>query len=125
MAGSGRRGDIDLDLGALCPKRVAGEGFAELGHGAQVAGVQLGHFDGFAALHDAEVGEPLLAAAGVVLDRGVVLDDAADDLEEGDAAGEGVGHGFEDHQRRRARCRRLCGWLDGVGIGVRRRQVGL
>ena len=42
--------------------------------------------------------KPLLAAARVVLDGGVVLDDAADDLEEADAAGEGIGHGLEDDQ---------------------------
>ena len=59
--------------------------------------MQLGYFNCLAALHDAQVREPLLAAARVVLHRGVVLDDAADDLEEGDAAGEGIGHGFEDH----------------------------
>ena len=84
----------------FCAEGVAGEGVAELGHGAEVAGVELGDFDGLAALHDAEVRELFLAAAGVVLERGVVLDDAADDLEEGDAAGEGIGHGFEDHERR-------------------------
>ena len=33
---------------------VAGEGVAQLGHRAQVAGVQLGDFDGLAALHHAE-----------------------------------------------------------------------
>ena len=94
----GQRGDVDLDLGALLAEGVAGEGVAQLGHGAQVAGVQLGHFDGLAALHDGEMREALLAAAGVVLHGGVVFDDAADDLEEGDAAGEGIGHGLEDHQ---------------------------
>ncbi len=94
----GRRGELDLDVGALCAEGVAGEGFAELGHGADVAGVELGDFNGLAALHDGEVGEALLAAAGVVLDGGVVLDDAADDFEEADAAGEGIGHGFEDDE---------------------------
>ena len=34
--------------------------------------------------------------AGVVFKRGVVLDHAADHLEESDAAGEGIGHGLED-----------------------------
>ncbi len=75
---------------------VAGEGVAELADGADVAGVEFGDFDGLAALHDAEVRELFLAAAGVVFERGVVFDDAADDFEEGDAAGEGIGHGFED-----------------------------
>ena len=92
----GRRGEVDLDVRALCAQRVAGERVAELGDGADVAGVQLGDFDGLAALHDAQVRELFLAAARVVLERGVVLDDAADDFEEADAAGEGIGHGFED-----------------------------
>jgi hypothetical protein len=57
MAGSGRRGHIDLEVGALLAQRVAGERVAELGHCAEIAGVQLGHFDGLAALHDAQVRE--------------------------------------------------------------------
>jgi len=77
---------------------VAGEGFAQLGHGADVASVQLGDIGGLAALHDAEMREALLAAPRVVFDGGVVFDHAADDLEEADAAGEGIGHGLEDHQ---------------------------
>ncbi len=51
----GGSGHIHLDLRALLAQRVAGEGFAQLGHGAQIAGVQLGHFDGLAALHDAQM----------------------------------------------------------------------
>ncbi len=98
MAGSGSGSEVDLDLRALLAEGVAGEGFAELGHGADVAGVQLGNFDGLAALHDAEMRQALLSAAGVVLEGGVVFDDAADDLEEGDAARKGIGHGLEDHQ---------------------------
>ena len=74
----GRADEFDLDVGALGSEGVAGEGFAELGHGADVAGVEFEDFDGLAALHDGEVREALLAAAGVVLDGGVVLDDAAD-----------------------------------------------
>ncbi len=102
----------------FCAERVAGEGVAELGHGADVAGVELGDFDGLAALHDAEVREFFLAAAGVVFKRGVVFDDAADDFEEGDAAGEGVGHGFEDDGARRARSRRLCGRRAGASAAA-------
>ena len=99
--GLGRLGHIDLEVCALLPERVAGERVAELAHRAQVARVQLGDFNGFAALHDAQVREFFLAAARVVLQRGVVLDDAADDLEESNAAGERVGHGFEDHRASR------------------------
>ena len=51
----GRRVEIDEDVGALGAEGVAGEGVAQLGHGADVAGVQLEHLDGLAALHDAEV----------------------------------------------------------------------
>ena len=83
-------------LGAFLAERVAGERVAELADGADIAGMELGDFDGLAALHDAEVRELFLAAAGVVLERGFVFDDAADDFEKGDAASEGIGHGFED-----------------------------
>ncbi len=80
----------------FCTERVAGERVTEFAHCAEIAGVQLGDFNGLAALHDAQVRELFLAAARVVLKRGVVLDDAADDFEKRDAAGEGIGHGFED-----------------------------
>ena len=95
--GLGRRGHVDLEVGAFLAERVAGERVAELAHCAEIAGVKLGDFNGLAALHDAQVRELFLAAARVVLKRGVVLDYAADDFEKGDAAGEGIGHGFEDH----------------------------
>ncbi len=65
----GELGELDLDVGALCAQGVAGEGVAQLGHGAEVAGVELEDFNGLAALHDGEVRETLLAAAGVVLER--------------------------------------------------------
>ncbi len=94
--GLGEPGQFDLDVAALDAESVAGEGIAQLGHGAEVAGVELEDFDCLAALHDRQVREALLAAAGVVLDGGVVFDDAADDLEEADAACEGVAHGLED-----------------------------
>ncbi len=94
-------------------QRVAGEGFAQLGHGAQVPGVQFRNLDGLPALHHAQMGEPLLAAPGVVLQGGVVLDHPADDFEKGDAPGEGIGHGLEDHQG----CRSAVGYLaEGLGI---------
>ena len=112
-------------------QRVAGEGVAQLGHGAQVAGVQLGNFDGLAALHDAEVREALLSRGACSSRRGVVLDDAADDFEEADAAREGVGHGLEDKQGQRLAVVDLAGgvrsdrppWLadgeDANGMGAR------
>ena len=99
--------------------------------------MELGDFDGLAALHDAQVRELFLAAAGVVFERGVVFDDAADDFEEADAAGEGIGHGFEDDGggglavvdfARDGRCRRrasaataCAARLDGDGCALSRR----
>ncbi len=77
--------------------------------------MKLGDFNGFAALHDAEVRKFLLAAARVVLKRGIVFDHAADDLEEGDAAGEGVGHGFENDR---------AGWAGVVDFAGDGRSVG-
>ena len=113
----GRRGYIHLDFGAFLAERVAGEGVAQLGHGAQVTGVELGHFNGLAALHHAEVRQSLLVTASVVLDGDVVLDDAADDLEEGDAAGEGVAHGLEDHHGSRLFVVDFAGDWDGIDVG--------
>ena len=108
--------EIDLNLRAFDSERVACEGAAQLGHGAQVAGVQLGHLDGLAALHDGKMRQALLVAAGVVLDVGVVLDDAADDFEKADAAGEGIGHGLENHQGQRPAIVDFAGGYSGVGI---------
>ncbi len=65
--------------------------------------------------------QPLLAAAGVVLDRDVVLDDAADDLEEGDAPGEGVAHGLEDHHGGRLFVVHFAGGLASIGLSLVRR----
>ena len=78
--------------------------------------MQLRHFDSLAALHDAQMRQALLAATGVVFDRDVVLDDTADDLEERDAPGERVAHGFEDHHGCRLFVVDFAGGLDGFSI---------
>ncbi len=98
---------IDDDLGALLPQHVARERVAQLGHRAQVAGVQLSHFNSFAPLHYGKMRQPLLRAARVILHRGIVLDHAADHLEESDASRERIGHGLEHHHRRRFIVRHL------------------
>ena len=50
---------------------------------------------------DDDVRELLGGAASEVLQRGVVLQHAGEDLEEGDTAGEGIADGLEDVQRER------------------------
>jgi hypothetical protein len=97
MAGSGSGVDRPESL-RLWPERVAGEGIAELGHGAEIAGVQFGDFDGLAALHDGEMGEAAPDRGGCSSPPWRRFDDAAEHFEEGDAAGEGIGHGLEDEQ---------------------------
>src|SRR6185437_8609919 len=94
-------GKIDLDFRSLNPDRVTGVSLAELGDGADVAGMELGNLNGFAALHNAEMGEFFGTAAGVIFKSRVIADDAADDFEEAYAAGERIGHRFEDEYRRR------------------------
>jgi hypothetical protein len=95
---------IDANVVAAHAEGVAGLGDAELGNDAEVAGVELGDFDQLFSLHDADVGEALGFGAGVVLEEGLVADAAADDFEEGDAAGEGIDEGFVD--------------VEGGGLGV-------
>ena len=80
---------------AFVAEGVSGEGDAEFGYGADVAGVEFFDLDGLAALHDGEVGEAFGSWRLKFCDGGVGFDGAADDFEEGDAAGEGVGHGLE------------------------------
>ncbi len=82
----GQRGEVDLNVAALLPQRVAGKGIAQLGYRAEIAGMQLGDFNRLAALHDAKVREALLAAARVVLERCIAFDHAAHHLEKGDAS---------------------------------------
>ena len=50
------------------------------------------------ALHHRDVRQLFLRVAREVLHAGVVLEHTAVDLEIRNAAGEGIGHGFEDEQ---------------------------
>jgi hypothetical protein len=56
---------------------VAGEGFLELGDGADVSGGEFGDGDELLAEDGGDVGELFGRAAGVVGDRGVVFQHAA------------------------------------------------
>ena len=86
---------------ALVAQRVAGQRVSQLRHRADVAGVQFVDRHRRLALHGRDVRELFGAAAGEVLQRGVVLQHAGKDLEERDATGEGIADGLEDVQRKR------------------------
>ena len=97
--GDGWLGQLDgrvLDWGGLIVQRVAGERIFQLGHSANVAGVQFVHREQRLAEGAGDVGEPFVGAFGSVDKVGVVLQDAADDAEIGQAPGEGIGDRFED-----------------------------
>ena len=66
---------LELYVCTLGAQGIAGESVAQLAYCADVACVQLCDFDCLAALHDAQVRELFLAAAGVIFQRGIVLDD--------------------------------------------------
>ncbi len=80
-----QRRQIHLNIPALRSQRVAGQRIAQLGNSAQIAGMQFSYFNGLSPLHRAQVREALLSAPRVVLERRIVLDHAADHLEEADA----------------------------------------
>ena len=55
--GLGHGDGLEEDLVRLVAEGVAGQGDAQLGDGAEVAGVEFRNLDGLAALHDGEMGE--------------------------------------------------------------------
>ena len=79
---------------------MAGEGVFQLGDAADIAGVQIGDGNLRLAERAGDVGEAFVGAGGGVDQMGVVFEDAADDAEVGEAAGERVGEGFEDKDGR-------------------------
>ena len=94
---------------AFIGQRIAGERVLQLGHRADIAGVQFGHrlqSSCPAARRCAPAARRRCRAD--IEQVGVVLHHARDHFEIGDAAGERIGRGLEDERRRRARCRRSC-----------------
>ena len=82
---------------------VAGQGVFELGHRTDVAGMNFGHRHSSLALHDRNMRELLLRAAGEVLYRSVVLHDPGVNLEIRNAPGKGIRDGLENVHRERFR----------------------
>ena len=80
-----------------------GQVFLELGNGADIAGVEFGHFGSRLALHHLGVLEAFGRAKPVVRERGVALEHAGHDFEVVDPPGEWVREGLEDKQGQRFR----------------------
>ncbi len=106
-----------IDRRVFVAERFAGGGFLQLGDRADVAGVQLMDFGELLSLHYLRVLKALWQAAVVVEQRGVVFQHAALDLEIVDAAGEGIGEGLEDEERKRLAVVVLA--LDTVALALR------
>ena len=64
---------LEEDLVRFVAERVSGQRDAQLGDGAEVAGVEFLHLDRLAALHDGEVRQALGLLPREVLHRGVGL----------------------------------------------------
>ncbi len=74
---------------------VAGLGLLELGHGADIAGAELGRVAGGGALEGHQLADPLLVVGARVQHLRILLEHALVDPEEVDPAGERVGAGLE------------------------------
>src|SRR5690348_14649770 len=112
--GDGRLGQDDLGVlnsRGLVAQGVAGKSVLQLGHRSDIAGVQFVHRHRVFALHHGNVGQLFRGAAAKVLQAGVVFQHPGEDLVIRNAAGEGVGNGFENQKRDRF----------GVGNFARRR----
>ena len=83
------------DVEAFVGQRVAGKRVLQFRHRADIAGVQLGHRLQRLAVRNREMRQALGGVAPFVRQRRIVLDDAGDDLEISDAAGEGIGGSLE------------------------------
>ena len=107
----GQRRALVKDGSGFIAQRFASGGFFQLGDGADVAGMQLGHFGELLALHDLNVLEALGQTAIVIQEGGVIFQHAAHHFEIVDAAGEGIGERFENEKRKRLGIVELCaGW---------------
>src|SRR5208282_2271198 len=77
-------------------KSIAADGLLQLGDGADITGVKLLNFGELFPLHDHGVLKTLRHIAIEALERGVVFQDTALDLEIVDAAGERIGKSLEN-----------------------------
>ncbi len=99
----GKGGGREQQRPLLARERVAGGGLRQLGHGADVAGHQLGRRLLALAPHREELPDALRRVLVGVPGLRVGLEDAGADAEVGELAHVGVGAGLEDQGRQRAR----------------------
>ena len=83
-------------------QQVAGHRLLELGHRPDVPGDELADLCVLLALHLERMADPLLVVRPCVDERRVRLHGAAEDAEDVDPSGEGVGDRLEDERRRAA-----------------------
>ena len=89
--------------GRLVPERLARGCFLQLGHGADVARAQFGHFGKLLALHYLDVLEALRRRVVEIRQRRIVFQDAAHHLVVRDAPREGIGERLENEEGERLR----------------------
>ena len=89
--------------GRLVPERLARGCFLQLGHGANIARAQFGHFGKLLALHHLDVLEALRRRVVEIRQRRIVFQDAAHHLVVRDAPREGIGERLENEEGERLR----------------------
>jgi hypothetical protein len=87
----GERDRRDADLGGRIGQQIVRVRILQFGHGAEIAGAELGDVCLRLALQREQMAQRSLAVARVVVDRGVRLQGAADDAQHRDAARERIG----------------------------------
>ena len=126
VQGLGQRQRLDGD-GALAGERVARTHIGELRHDHDVAGLGALHVDGLFAHHDLDLAEALLLAGAPADQLQARLQVAGDDLQEGEAPDERVGHRFEGEGAGRLRLvdahRHVVGHAEAA-VALRVREVG-
>ena len=87
-------GGLVVNGSILIAERIAGDGFFQLGDGADVAGMEFRNFGKLFPLNIHGVLKAFGNIAIEILERGVVFQDAAVHFEIIDAAGKGIGDEF-------------------------------
>ncbi len=109
---------LEKQVGAFGAQRIAGVGIPQLGHDADVAGMQLRDLGPLSALRDAGVSELFRRGSTRVVDRIAGVDNAREDPEVAELANVRFRGGFEDEGSQRPVIGRR--QLDRLVTGLRR-----